>query len=117
MLVLDEGVAPRLRVLRRHHHPDALHGAILLKLALQLALAGDRGFANVSNQWSGLSVHIPGVEVDPGHKESLEGVAGGFQNCVGVPECNLLLQFVSNLAQFKYKCDKMNIWITVQTLH
>lgn len=78
MLVLDEGVAPRLRVLRRHHHPDALHGAILLKLALQLALAGDRGFANVSNQWSGLSVYIPGVEVDPGHKESLEGIAGGF---------------------------------------
>ena len=70
-----------------------------------------------SSHWSDFSVYIPGVEVDPGHKESLEGIAGGFQNCVGVPECNLLLQFVSNLAQFKYKCDKMNIWITVQTLH
>ena len=42
MLVLYEGVAPRLRVLRRHHHPDALHSPVLLKLALQLALAGDR---------------------------------------------------------------------------
>ena len=44
MLVLNEGVAPRLGVLRRHHHPDALHGAILLKLALQLALAGDKNW-------------------------------------------------------------------------
>ena len=38
MLVLDEGVAPGLGVLRRHHHADALHRAVLLELSLQLAL-------------------------------------------------------------------------------
>ena len=37
MLVLDEGVAPGLGVLRGHHHADALHRAILLELSLQLA--------------------------------------------------------------------------------
>ena len=37
MLVLDEGVAPGLGVLRRHHHADALHRAVLLELSLQLA--------------------------------------------------------------------------------
>ena len=46
MLILDEGVAPRLCVLRRHHHPDALDSAILLKLALQLALTGNSKYAN-----------------------------------------------------------------------
>ena len=44
MLVLYEGVAPRLRVLRGHHHSDALDSTVLLKLALQLALAEDRGY-------------------------------------------------------------------------
>ena len=41
MLVLYEGVAPRLGVLRRHHHADALHRAVLLELPLQLALTGN----------------------------------------------------------------------------
>ena len=39
MLVLDEGVAPGLGVLRRHHHPNALYCSVLLKLALQLTFA------------------------------------------------------------------------------
>ena len=38
MLVLYEGVAPGLGVLRGHHHADALHSAVLLELPLQLAL-------------------------------------------------------------------------------
>ena len=45
---------------------------------------------------------LPGVEVDSSHKKGLEGVAGGFKNRVGVPECNLLLQFVRNLAEKVY---------------
>ena len=47
MLVLNEGVAPWLCVLCRHHHPDALHSAILLKLALKLTLTGEREVAMV----------------------------------------------------------------------
>ena len=49
MLVLDEGVAPGLGVLRRHHHADALHRAVLLELSLQLALT-----RNDKLKWSSL---------------------------------------------------------------
>ena len=45
-----------------------------------------------------LQCQVPGVEVDSSHKEGLEGIAGGFKNRIWVPECNLLLQFIRNLA-------------------
>ena len=49
MLVLYEGVAPGLGVLRGHHHADALHSAVLLELPLQLALT-----RNDKLKWSSL---------------------------------------------------------------
>ena len=114
MLVLYEGVAPRLGVLRWHHHSDALDSTILLKLALQLALAEDRErlsawkfsasllWDNFTERYQSSSI-VPGVKVDSSHKEGLERIAGGLQNRIGVPQCNLLFQFVGNLAEFKYK--------------
>ena len=42
---------------------------------------------------------VPGVKVDSRNKECLEGIAGSFQNRIGIPERNLLLQFVGNLAE------------------
>ena len=53
MLVLDEGVAPGLGVLRRHHHADALHRSVLLELPLQLALT-----RNEKLKWSSLVFRI-----------------------------------------------------------
>ena len=42
---------------------------------------------------------LPGVEVDPGREEGLEGVSGGLEGSVWVPEGNLLLQLVGNLGE------------------
>ena len=39
----------------------------------------------------------PGVEVDPGYEEGLEGVACGLGDGVWVPQRDLLLQLVGNL--------------------
>jgi hypothetical protein len=80
MLIFNKAITPGFPRLLVVHHFDLLDRAVRLKLAPDLGLAR--------------------VVVDPADEEGLEGVGGHAFGRRGVPECDFLLEFVSDLFFF-----------------
>ena len=80
MLILNKGVSPRLPRFLVMNHPDGLDRSIRVEFASQLGLRS--------------------VVIDPGHKKCLELVLSRLGVSCGVPQGDLLLQFVSYLFFF-----------------